>query len=66
MYNLRAVIRDLSILAGAGCLVTGAWWAWPPAGLLLLGGCLAGFGILWELDGQRRKAEHERNRRDGL
>ena len=60
------LIRDAAILAGAGCIIGGCWWVYTPIGVILLGACLATFGILWELDAHRKRAEEERNRRAGL
>ncbi len=47
-------MRDASVLMGLACLVYGAWLAWAPAGPILGGLALATFGILWEIDAQRR------------
>ena len=66
MSKLLSIIRDLSILSGVACIIGGCWWVWPPIGVILLGACLAAFGILWELDAYRKRAEQERDRRNGL
>ncbi len=52
--KLPEIIRDGSIIAGAGCLLYGAWKAWPPAGFMLIGLTLIAFVIAWEFDRQRK------------
>ena len=64
--KLPVIIRDLSILSGVACIIGGCWWVYAPIGVILLGACLATFGILWELDAYRKRAEQERDRRNGL
>ncbi len=59
------IVRDLSVLAGAGLFIAGLWRMWPPLGLIAAGLLLGGLSILWELDQARRKAAAERDRRTG-
>ncbi|MFI0894885.1 hypothetical protein [Streptomyces sp. NPDC020983] len=44
----RRVLSDLVDVAGLGCLDAAAWWLWPPAGLIVLGGMLLLVG--WVMD----------------
>ncbi len=57
--KLPEIIRDGSIIAGAGCLVYGTWLLWQPLALMLAGIGLMGFSILWETDRQRRKPRRD-------
>lgn len=44
----RRAVSDLVDVAGLGCLDAAAWWLWPPAGLIVLGGMLLLIG--WVMD----------------
>ena len=66
MTYLPTILRDLAILLGAGCLIAGCWYAWPPLGLIVLGGALAAFGVLSQMDCDRKRAEEEYRRSRGL
>jgi hypothetical protein len=33
-------------LVGAGCFVAGAWWIWPPLGMIALGGACVAIGLM--------------------
>jgi hypothetical protein len=59
-------IRDSLILLGVIAMTYGCYAAWAPLGFIIGGACLAAFGVLWEMDRQRRAEREQRNRRDGI
>jgi hypothetical protein len=60
------IIRDALVLTGAISVVVGLWLISRPFAFVVGGLLLAGIGVAWELDIQRRKAEAEKDRRRGL
>jgi hypothetical protein len=64
--RLSALLRDSLVLSGAACAVLGAYLAWRPLGLIVGGLAMAAFGIMWEMDRQRRIERDQQNRRDGI
>jgi hypothetical protein len=66
MSRLPTILRDVSVIAGAACLVYGAWAAWRPLGFILGGMGLIAAAVLWELDERWKREEAERNRRGGM
>jgi hypothetical protein len=64
--NASEPARDILVVAGAVAVASGLWLISPSVALIVAGLLLAGIGVAWQIDIERRKAEAERNRRRGL
>jgi hypothetical protein len=42
-----SVVADLCALAGVACILTGVWWLFPPAAVILAGLFLIAFAGIW-------------------